>query len=429
MHSKYLKSKNDNDYIERLIVAAFGVWPLFECIWVNLWPSVRLGGVWFAVYCLLGLAIASIAVSQTIKIGVYSGWLFFYAWIIVGIIDGSAYRLKAERDLLVYISLFFLCLCIKPNKKNKVVLIKVLFWCGLFVALTVLLDKSTKLFNETLIGIYTDSARKYKLGLSSTGGIIPSLGAAACFIVHGLAAFFSGIRAKKRSLHIGDIIILSVFVVSFVILQKRGFLISSGASAVLVWLIYALFTRKNGIVEININKFFAGVLIAVLFVFIALFLYKRVDFVQDAVESFGSKFSREDETLSGRTVLYKLAFDLYSKSPIRGIGWGMYRRHTTGIFSRSSVVTYEVHNVYLQVLCETGLIGITMYLFAILSSLFAALRNLLKRLSCADDIEETEAVTLGLFFQFFYLIYGASGNPLYDYPFIALYFIGLYLCL
>ncbi len=432
MHSKYLKNADNIDYIdyiEKIVVALLGVWPLFECIWVNVKPSLKLGGVWFAIACLGGLAIVYVLTVKTISFKAYSCWLVFYAWIVVGIINDSANRLKAVRDLLVYGFLFILCITIKPSKENKKVLFKVLFWCGLFVSLTVILDKATNIFRETLIGIYTSGAKTYKLGIASTGGIFPSLGAAGCFIVHGVAAYLSDARIKKRRQYIIDLIVITVFAVSFIIIQKRGFAISAGLSAIMIWLLFTLATKKDGVIEIHIEKLVAGIIAVSIFTFIGLLLYQRVEFIQDAIESFRSKISREDETMSGRKPLYDLALRLYSTKPLTGIGWGTYRGHTVGVLSSSPTVTYEVHNVYLQVLCETGLIGLITYISAILSSLFTAVKSLLNNLKKSNDIEQNSAIALGLFLQLFFLMYGMSGNPLYDYPFVAMYYLGLFLCL
>lgn len=56
-----------------------------------------------------------------------------------------------------------------------------------------------------------------------------------------------------------------------------------------------------------------------------------------------------DELTSGRIGLWKKAWELFKENPVFGIGWEQFMNHNK--------YEHEVHNTYLQWLCEAGIIG------------------------------------------------------------------------
>ncbi len=56
-----------------------------------------------------------------------------------------------------------------------------------------------------------------------------------------------------------------------------------------------------------------------------------------------------DELSSGRLALWQKAGELFAKNPVFGIGWEQFMNHNT--------YEHDVHNSYLQWLCESGVIG------------------------------------------------------------------------
>jgi O-antigen ligase len=65
---------------------------------------------------------------------------------------------------------------------------------------------------------------------------------------------------------------------------------------------------------------------------------------------------------TGRVTLFKIAFNLWLSSPIFGIGVGSYAYYADPIFRFAAVP----HNVFLEVLCETGLVGFLLWTTAFL---------------------------------------------------------------
>ncbi|MCI8661352.1 MAG: O-antigen ligase family protein [Lachnospiraceae bacterium] len=62
---------------------------------------------------------------------------------------------------------------------------------------------------------------------------------------------------------------------------------------------------------------------------------------------------------SGRFTLWKNAISLFLSFPLLGAGWGRFANYTSGTFIEAvrNEPIKDVHNCFLQLLCETGLIG------------------------------------------------------------------------
>ena len=62
-----------------------------------------------------------------------------------------------------------------------------------------------------------------------------------------------------------------------------------------------------------------------------------------------------DKISAGRWTTYKQSFELFLKHPIKGIGWGNFTFMNYNPYLGEAVL--NVHNIYLKLLCETGVIG------------------------------------------------------------------------
>lgn len=86
-----------------------------------------------------------------------------------------------------------------------------------------------------------------------------------------------------------------------------------------------------------------------------------------------------DETFTGRTVIWSFVLDVISRSPIVGQGyssfWGIGADSIVFREAPSFVVSLlQSHNGYLDILLETGIIGLLLLIFLILASLSSAAR-------------------------------------------------------
>ena len=126
----------------------------------------------------------------------------------------------------------------------------------------------------------------------------------------------------------------------------------------------------------------------------------------------------EDETGNGRSELYDCAWSMFYSNPLFGSGWGSYSKYvaTTSLgamYNNLGFTSMSTHNVYLQLLAETGIVGLALFLMPAAVTLIAAMRR-----SAAHRggglCGESFCLWACMGAQIFFLVYCFSGNPLYD---------------
>lgn len=165
---------------------------------------------------------------------------------------------------------------------------------------------------------------------------------------------------------------------------------------------------------------------------VALLGYGAVLLLTRFIPEVGAVFERfetmgEDGASLERIAMWELAWKMFQEKPIFGAGfWAFPKRYASdlfGIYNTDLRYKYSMaaHNVYFQVLCETGIVGFSVYLAAVGMTLRETLR-LVRKYSRDENAELRFAVLFSLCIQIFYLLYSLSGNCLYDFIF---YFYGM----
>lgn len=82
-------------------------------------------------------------------------------------------------------------------------------------------------------------------------------------------------------------------------------------------------------------------------------------------------------TVSSRDIKRQLAIDQFTNSPVFGIGTGQYAAYeaSLGMPANSGLHGTNPHNVYVQVLCENGLVGFTPFALGLICSLWLAFKR------------------------------------------------------
>ena len=124
----------------------------------------------------------------------------------------------------------------------------------------------------------------------------------------------------------------------------------------------------------------------------------------------GSQMGEDIST--GRFDLYEIAYKAFSQSPIFGIGAGLFKEVTHAYT--------DVHNAYLQVLCEQGIIGLILFIFPLLNILIDSIQQL--RIA---SIRVMPYIECSVYLQIFYILYSFTGNTLVDVGCFGFYSISL----
>ena len=123
-----------------------------------------------------------------------------------------------------------------------------------------------------------------------------------------------------------------------------------------------------------------------------------------------------DSSSLTRISMWTYAWQTFLEHPIIGIGWFGIRYSSLA----SSIVdaTTGCHNIYLELLAETGIIGFSVFVIAAVSSVIITFKNI-QLLNCNEEYNAYRPVLVTSFaIQIFCLIYGLTGNMIYDRTFL-----------
>jgi O-antigen ligase len=116
---------------------------------------------------------------------------------------------------------------------------------------------------------------------------------------------------------------------------------------------------------------------------------------------------------SGRDILYQKAWKLYQQEPMLGIG--------ANNFAKISNMGTSVHNTYLQVLCEEGLLRFPLFIIPLLIIFFKTVKEIFKN----RIIESRSILLLSFFLQFVFILYSFTGNTIVNNSNFVFYFMGV----
>ena len=323
---------------------------------------------------------------------------------------------KHDVDMFLYIISMLICsgylLFAEPNKKEykttvRVFLIAAFAFCGFVLFFSVF----ENLFWDTYFQIISPASKSYLLKYVNRG-YNAVLGGSCTItdyvIVLGIAVFVGKMLSKEKKgiVNLFFLGIIAVFVIAIMIVGRRGELLAIGATLVFIY----GFTQTKKQLAIKLISLVAlgAALIALVIVHIE--QLKEVSFLYRYVLTIDNMLQGYDAS-SGRFELYGVAIAIFLKNPIFGIGWGSFSNHVTEAFrAEHGSGVADVHNIYLQFLCETGIVGTILILtpiFYIFIKTVSQTRRLYKMTERGEDIILAAKLNgISLTIQTFFLVVG-----------------------
>ncbi len=349
----------------------------------------------------------------TKKFGLEVAWVPFF---VLYFVHSFIYGVSNAYVFAMYALLFVYMYATSGERRWVASCVKVLVAFSVFHAVcTIVFWLMPSLYSPVKSAFFSSSymARDYRSGFTahySTNSIYLSL---------GLTCWICGLVGCRRRLRGEDILIGSLLMLALLLTTKRGPLI---ATVVAISLCYLCANRE----KITGTALKATVVVLVAAVSVSI-LAALVPSVQATLERFAELFV--DETGNGRSELYDCAWDMYHASPLLGNGWGSYGKYVSttslgAMYEEIGFTSMSAHNVYLQLLAETGILGLV--LFA--APAFATLLFAIRRSRAHDDpmpYGDSFCLWACLGIQIFFLVYCLSGNPLYDPQCYVPYFISI----
>lgn len=323
---------------------------------------------------------------------------------------------RHDTDTLVYILAMLICsgylLFAEPSKKeyskvSKVFMIGAVAFC-LFVFFFAVFEE---FFWESYFTILSRASKVYLLKYVNRG-YTPVLGGSCTItdyvIMLGVAVLVGKLlsRETKGIKNTISLIPIFIFILAILLVGRRGELLSIGLTVVFIYGLTQ--TKKQLAVKLLILTLLA--ILGIVFFVIHLEQLKEIGFLRRYVMTIEDILSGAD-TSSGRFELYGIAFGIFLKNPLFGIGWGSFSNHVTTEFqAEHGSAVADVHNVYLQFLCETGIVGTILILTPIIYIFVKTVsqtRRLYKMTERSEDITLAAKLNgISLTIQTFFLVVG-----------------------
>lgn len=354
----------------------------------------------FILYSICLLNSNSRSYSKTVTV-----WIPFIFWMI------GAWLISGSFEHCIY---WFICLVLLLIARRNVIFenihYKLLFGFGIIALLGIIVQIFLPSFyNSNFSNIWVhDNVDMWLNTGYGFNGFTYQLDTTAFLLIYaeGVCIFcFERTGLKKRYL---QILFAILFIVGVGLTGKRSLLLISCVSPLIV-----LYLRSGNATGRIKSLLFAS------FIFIALyyFLMSNLDAIGELpgigrMVSLMDAASSVDDVSSGRSELWAIAIKLFKDNPIFGIGAGRY-------VSLSGAGT-NAHNTYLEILCELGVVGFTLFLIPLIYTLIKTIKDIRK-----TSGNKREEMSLLLFTELFFIIYSITGNTFVNLPCYMMYFVVL----
>lgn len=236
----------------------------------------------------------------------------------------------------------------------------------------------------------------------------------------GLNAFFMAVgmgisivsiwnkKEKKIASLIINIILFILYMIAILLTTSRAMLLASSISLLILVTIYT---------HTNIKKRIKAIYVLGITLFIMIIIAMK--FIPDMLNVFGRMTDKT--TIDNRLILYNFALDLFNEKPLLGQGINTFVGLT---FMNSEMIEKTfAHNVVIQLLAETGLIGTIAIILPFVCTLIITIKKVFKAKVLLGKGEIVDSLMSALYVQIIFLLYFISGNPIYDYNLLLMYFL------
>lgn len=228
-----------------------------------------------------------------------------------------------------------------------------------------------------------------------------------------IITFCSFFVAKKNQMKAFKILSV-LFLVALLLTGKRGPLIFSVAAIYIALYQYMSNKPRKRIVQlfgVTLMIVCVGTIIISLFPELSIGLSRLLD------------VGESEDITNGRSLFWEYAFILFADNPIIGVGWKQYSK-TMQEYTHYDKAA-DVHNIYIQLLCETGIIGFVIFVAFFVFMFVTAMKTLryIRFNSEKFSYKDQYYMVLSVALQSYFLLYGFTGNPLYDAMVFIPYFL------
>lgn len=310
-----------------------------------------------------------------------------------------------------YILTWFFLLVLMTIAQVDVVYIKrmhylILALCSIYAISTLMINMG---FSSLLAGVAnTFRGENIAQGTIYTAGLTSHYSHNGMYIAVGCLAV-SSIFIMKRKKKWYDLLIMISFYAALLLTQKRGPLISVGIGVVVTF-----FVAKRESMSSKIKRIMAFVMSVLVITYILYIVFPELFGIIDRFSS--------DNVFSNRGYLWEFAIDMFKANPVMGKGWGTYSHSLNLNIDSVSVSNQHAHNIYIQLLAETGIVGLICFVIPMIYTLIKSIKML--QIMNEQNVD-CSSMFMSVSLQIFFMVYGITGNPLYDKQMILVYMLSV----
>lgn len=362
-------------------------------------------------FTIIGLAIRSnLNVHKQLCLLLFAITLVFVFYNNQNIEKYGIFRAKYEL-VYVLIVLLFIVLCQTHEWGNQFVEVSSLA-TKIHCLATIILYFLPSFYAGAIAPLFGSMQRslmnQYNLGCMP--GITPHYSTNAMYLAIGAGVALANyicLKNKKNK----NLICLLLMLIALLLTGKRAHILFGAVIFVIVF--YITSPKKPG-------RLFKTICFALAGIFVFYIAIQFIPALGVVVSRFSDGMEGSDIT-NGRAMQVALAMEYFNKNKLLGIGWDGFLHS----YVNPSGVALNVHCVYAQLLCETGVIGFTTFVLFFIYEIVKAIRLLSYYADRQENNEEYRNVYVAVFVELFFLLYCITGNPLYD---IQLFFPYMFSC-
>lgn len=246
-------------------------------------------------------------------------------------------------------------------------------------------------------------------------GFTINIGFAASYICTGLIAILALSIGKKGVEKAFTVVTMVFLVLCLMLTGKRGHKLFGYLTLLICFMLPA---KKQNILK-RCALALAVTLLLLCFSGMVQYIVPAVTTIMDNI----ADLQAGKDITSSRSALYIWALKLFAENPVLGIGWGDYR--TTVVGNATQYAVLDTHNIYLQLLCENGIVGFLCFAVPMLLFWVAALRIYFNWVQKKNEMPEVwrKLVFFSFAYQTFFGLLGLTENPLYDVHTVLVYLL------
>ncbi len=220
------------------------------------------------------------------------------------------------------------------------------------------------------------------------------------YISYGIIAFsarlFFDPRREKR---LSDKLLFLFLITGMLLSGKRGQFIAVVFAVIVCYYLYNSNRKRSRFIKLI---WITAIVVAALYI---VFL-----FIPDVATIFirFREQSQKGDVSSGRFLMWDHAWKLFLQKPVFGHGWRFFR------YSSFTLVDYDVHNVFLQLLTEAGIVGALPFFLFIGGNLISAIKLMIKIRNTDEKDAGTSFIALAVTCEVFFVGICLTGTALYQ---------------